>query len=175
MTKLISKKKKKICNNKSSSKSRESFQKGIFRVICCLEKNDLDQILVVWTKYLWAPANIWLQSSVGKDTVGVQSRNKLLHSHGWLSVPARISSGTNTTIKRTRWALSSLPAAALRRTLHFKSWSYCFVIHKYFESVYRLVKIGITLKFHRNWGTRCGERLLMGWNETRRVLRMLKS
>lgn len=125
MTKLIL---KKFCKNKSSSKSWESFQKGIFRVICCLEKNDRDQILVVWRKYLWAPVNIWLQSSVGKDTVGAQSGNKLLNSHGWLSAPARIRADANTTIKWTRSVLSSLPAAALRRPLKFKSWS-CFVIH----------------------------------------------
>lgn len=138
MTKLVSK--KKCCNNKSSSKSWESFQKGIFRVICCLEKNDLDQILVVRTKYLRAPANIWLQSSAGKDTVGVQSRNKLLNSHGWLSAPTRISSDANTAIEWIRSSLSSLPVQELILVV-----SLFVSIFFVFLSVCRLVKVGITV------------------------------
>lgn len=96
---------------------QKGFQKvGVItersRLLLC-KKNDLAQILVVWTEYLRSPADIWLQSLLGK---GIQAASSLAINCSAVTLThwRRLGSPAiaNVTIRRTRSVLLSFLSAA---------------------------------------------------------------
>lgn len=102
---------------KKNMQKQKVFQKvGVITERSCLllcKKNDLAQILVVWTEYLCSPADIWLQSLLGKR---IQAASSLAINCSAVTLTHWLRLGSpaiaNMTIRRTRSALLSFLSAA---------------------------------------------------------------